>query len=191
MLKMKKLFDKKVFKIIKIILNIIIYVLCLLFLLVVCLQRFSDNKIAFFNYRMFTVASGSMEPQYNIGDVLIAKKKKAEDIKVGDSVSYLSSSGNFKNKVITHKVISIEIDENGKYLFHTKGIANLVEDPVVYYDQLYGVIIYKASILSFMYKIISTKYGLFLFIIIPLFYIIGSEILSIMLEKEEKRRNIQ
>lgn len=191
MLKMKKLFDKKVFKIIKIILNIIIYVLCLLFLLVVCLQRFSDNKIAFFNYRMFTVASGSMEPQYNIGDVLIAKKKKAEDIKVGDSVSYLGSSGNFKNKVITHKVISIEIDENGKYLFHTKGIANLVEDPVVYYDQLYGVIIYKASILSFMYKIISTKYGLFLFIIIPLFYIIGSEILSIMLEKEEKRRNIQ
>lgn len=190
MLKMKKLFDKKVFKIIKIILNIIIYVLCLLFLLVVCLQRFSDNKIAFFNYRMFTVASGSMEPQYNIGDVLIAKKKKAEDIKVGDSVSYLGSSGNFKNKVITHKVISIEIDENGKYLFHTKGIANLVEDPVVYYDQLYGVIIYKASILSFMYKIISTKYGLFLFIIIPLFYIIGSEILSIMLEKEEKRRNI-
>ena len=191
MLKMKKLFDKKVFKIIKTILNIIIYVLCLLFLLVVCLQRFSDNKIAFFNYRMFTVASGSMEPQYNIGDVLIAKKKKAEDIKVGDSVSYLGSSGNFKNKVITHKVISIEIDENGKYLFHTKGIANLVEDPVVYYDQLYGVIIYKASILSFMYKIISTKYGLFLFIIIPLFYIIGSEILSIMLEKEEKRRNIQ
>ena len=66
----------------------------------------------------------------------------------------------------------------------------MVEDPVVYYDQLYGVIIYKASILSFMYKIISTKYGLFLFIIIPLFYIIGSEILSIMLEKEEKRRNI-
>lgn len=191
MLKMKKLFDKKVFKIIKTILNIIIYVLCLLFLLVVCLQRFSDNKIAFFNYRMFTVASGSMEPQYNIGDVLIAKKKKAEDIKVGDSVSYLGSSGNFENKVITHKVISIEIDENGKYLFHTKGIANLVEDPVVYYDQLYGVIIYKASILSFMYKIISTKYGLFLFIIIPLFYIIGSEILSIMLEKEEKRRNIQ
>ena len=191
MLKMKKLFDKKAFKIIKTILNIIIYVLCLLFLLVVCLQRFSDNKIAFFNYRMFTVASGSMEPQYNIGDVLIAKKKKAEDIKVGDSVSYLGSSGNFENKVITHKVISIEIDENGKYLFHTKGIANLVEDPVVYYDQLYGVIIYKASILSFMYKIISTKYGLFLFIIIPLFYIIGSEILSIMLEKEEKRRNIQ
>ena len=100
---MKKLRESKIYKIIKTILNVIITV-CFLFLIVVCLQRFSNNKISLFNYRMFTVASGSMEPEYNIGDVLIAKKKDADKIKVGDTISYLGEKGGFKDKVITHRV---------------------------------------------------------------------------------------
>ena len=75
---MKKLRENKVYKIIKTIFNVIVFTMCFLFLVVVCLQRFSNNKISLFNYRMFTVASGSMEPEYNIGDVLIAKKKDAD-----------------------------------------------------------------------------------------------------------------
>ena len=180
---MKKHFGK-----IKIILNILISIMVISFLLVVCLQRFSNNEISFFNFRMFTVASGSMAPQYNVGDILIAKETKPEDVKVGDSVTYLGTHGSFANKVVTHEVTSIE-KKNGEYIFHTKGIANLVEDPPVYEEQLYGVIVYRPIILSFVYKIVSTKFGLFLFVIIPIFYIIGSEILISMLEREEKRRN--
>ena len=56
------------------------------FILSVCLQRFSNNKLSILNYRMFTVISGSMEPLYKIGDVLIAKEVKPEDIKVGDKI---------------------------------------------------------------------------------------------------------
>ena len=67
----------------------------------------------------------------------------------------------------------------------------MIEDPIVYEDQLYGKVIYKSVILSFIYKIISTNIGLFLFIVIPILYIIGSEILSVMLEKEERRRKIK
>ena len=59
---MKKLRENKVYKIIKTIFNVIVFTMCFLFLVVVCLQRFSNNKISLFNYRMFTVASGSMEP---------------------------------------------------------------------------------------------------------------------------------
>lgn len=61
------------------------------FIVVVCLQRFSDNKISFFNYRMFTVISGSMKPKYDIGDVLISKKEDPSKIKVGDTISYLGT----------------------------------------------------------------------------------------------------
>ena len=35
---------------------------------------------------MFTVVSGSMEPKYKIGDVLIAKEKDPSKIKVGDAI---------------------------------------------------------------------------------------------------------
>lgn len=188
---MKKLRESRVFKIVRGVINILLVMFCLLFVLVVCLQRFSNNELSFFNYRMFTVVTGSMEPRYNIGDVLIAKKVDAEDIKIGDSISYLGKKGGFNGMIITHEVIDIEKDSSGNYIYHTKGLSNIVEDPVVEYSQVYGKIIYKSKILSFIYSIVSSKYGIFIFIIIPLFYIVGSEILSFMLDKEEKRRNKQ
>lgn len=179
---------KKILKIFKTIVDVLITVLVLAFVMVVCLQRFSNNEISLFSYRMFTVVSGSMEPEYNIGDVLISKETKPSDIKVGDDVSYLGNSGTFNGKVVTHRVIKIEKDIEGKYVFHTKGIANLVADPLVHESQLYGVVVRKAEILSFVYKIVATKNGMFLFIGIPILYIIGSEMISFMLEREEKRR---
>ena len=186
---MKTLKAKKAFKILKIVFEVIIFFALVGFILSVCLQRFSNNKLSIFNYRMFTVISGSMEPKYKIGDVLIAKEINPKDIKVGDTVSYLGTSGSFKDKVITHQVTRIET-VNGKYYFHTKGLANLVEDPPVSEDQLYGKVIYKCFIISLVYKIVSTNIGFYLFIIVPIIYIISSEIISTLLNKEDKKRNI-
>lgn len=179
---------KKAFKIIKYIVNTLITVFVVLFLLMVCLQRFSNNEVSFFNYRLFTVASGSMAPQYNVGDVLIAKETAAEDIRVGDSLTYLGNTGTFTGKVVTHEVTRIEKTDDGQFIFHTKGKANLIEDPPVYENQVYGVIVWNPKILSFIYKIVGTQYGLFIFVVLPIFYVIGSEMLTAMLENEEKRR---
>ena len=181
--------NKKIFNIIKKILTVLVVIFVLLFLLVVCLQKFSDNKISFLNFRLFTVVSGSMVPRYNIGDVLVAKEVEPSKIKVGDDISYLGETGSFKGKIVTHEVVDIEQDEDGKYIFHTKGLANIVEDPIVYEHQLYGVIIHKMIILSLIYKILATPIGLFALVIIPVLYIIGSEMLSFMLAKEEERRS--
>jgi signal peptidase len=181
---------KKIGKVLKTIFNIVVTVFVVMFLLVVCLQRFSNNQITFLGYRMFSVASSSMAPDYQVGDVLIVKITDPEDIKVGDSVTYYGKVGSFANKVITHQVIKIDKDVDGNRIFHTKGISNLVEDPLVYEDQIYGVVKLKSEILSFIYKLINTKYGMFLLIIVPIFYIIGSEMLTFMLESEEKHRGI-
>ena len=179
---------KKIGKIIKTLFNIVVTIFVVMFLLVVCLQRFSNNQITFLGYRMFSVASSSMAPDYQIGDVLIVKITEPEDIKVGDSVTYYGKVGSFANKVITHQVIKIETNVDGKRVFHTKGISNLVEDPLVYEEQIYGVVQFKAELLSFIYKVVNTKYGMFILVILPIFYIIGSEMLAFMLENEEKRR---
>lgn len=175
--------------ILKKILNFVIATIFISFLVVVCLQRFSGNKISFFNYRMFVVASGSMKPKYDIGDVLISKEVKASEIKVGDVISYLGQKGELADKVITHEVVSIEKDKAGNYLFHAKGKTNVIEDPIIYENQIFGVVKHKMFILSIIYKIIGTRIGFFLLVIIPILYIIGSEIIITLLEKEEKRRN--
>ena len=185
---MEKIKNNKFFKIGSIVFKVIIFIVMILFILSVCLHRFSNNKLSIFNYRMFTVISGSMEPKYKIGDVLLAKEIAPEKIKVGDTISYLGNVNSFKDKVVTHQVVGIDkID--GKYYFHTKGLANLVEDPLVSADQLYGKVIYKSVIISLIYKIVSTNVGFYLFIIIPILYIISSEIISTLLDKEEKKRN--
>lgn len=179
---------KKVLRILKKILNVFVTIFVIFFLLIVLLQRFSDNKISFFDFRLFTVITGSMEPKYNVGDVLVAKAIDVNEIKIGDTISYLGSSGSFKNKVVTHEVVDIEKDVDGKYIFHTQGINNLIEDPIVYEDQLYGKVIYKTVILSFIYKVISTNIGMFIFVVIPILYIVSSELLTFMLEKADKKR---
>lgn len=184
---MKKML-KNIFKIIKGVINLIIVLLVISFLLIVCLQRFTNNKISFFDYRMFTVVTGSMEPKYNIGDILIAKETDPSEIKIGDSISYLAKSDEIRGNVVTHEVVNITKDENGRYLFHSKGLTNLIEDPVVHEEQLFGVVVYKTKLLSFVKKIVSTDIGMILFIIIPILYIIVSEMVAFLIEKEEKRK---
>ena len=186
---MKKETFKKILRIIKTVLNVVIGIFIALFLLVVCLQRFTDNNLSLFGFRMFTVLTGSMEPKYNVGDVLFSKSIDPDEIQVGDAISYLGKSGDVKDKVVTHEVIEIENDENGEKIFHTKGIANIIEDPIVHADQIYGKVIHKSTILSFISKTIRTPVGLIVLIIIPVFYIIGSEMLTGLLSREEKRRN--
>lgn len=184
-----KIRENKVFKISMKIVRFIAFILLMGFVIVVCMQRFSNNRMSFFNYRMFTVISGSMEPKYNIGDVLISKNVDPSTIRVGDPISYIGTKGDLRDKVITHEVTEVKKDENGKYVFRAKGIKNIVEDPEdVLEEQLLGVVVYRSIILSFLYRIISTSVGFYILIIIPLMYIIGYEIINVMLKKEEKRR---
>ena len=86
---MKK--GKKILKIISIILKTIIGIALAAFILVVCLQRFSDNKLSLFNHRLFSVVSQSMVPVYDIGDVILVKQRDENKIKVGDDVLYNAS----------------------------------------------------------------------------------------------------
>lgn len=182
---------RKIFKLISKILKVILTIFAVGFLCIVLLQRVSDNKLSFFNYRMFTVVSGSMYPKYKIGDVLVAKDIDAEDIKIGDAVSYLGTTGDVKGKVITHEVKEIEIGEDGKYSFTTQGLTNIIEDPIVHEDQLYGKVVYKVFTLSLIYKIIRTNIGFFICIVLPLMFIIISEIILTLLEKENKKRGLE
>ncbi len=185
---MAGILNSKIYKVISMIIKVVIVIMILAFVLMTFLQRFSDNKIAFLDFRMFTVVSGSMEPKYMVRDVLLAKEVEPSEIKVGDTVSYLGKAGEFEGKTVTHEVIHIEQDDSGKYYFKTKGIANIVEDPLISEDQMYGKVIRKMALLSFVSGIIGTSVGFYLFIIIPVAFIIVSEVFTHLLEKEARRR---
>ena len=174
-------------KALKIIGNIIYYILLalvILILAVVILQRVSKNNASIGGIRIFNIVTESMFPEYQIGDVLISKKIEPSKIKVGDDLVYLGTEQGFAGRVVTHRVVDIE-ESDGKYRFHTKGLANEVEDPVVQENQIYGIVIYKTYILSFITKIINNIYGFYFLIFIPLTTLIIVKFVKIRNEKEK------
>lgn len=175
----KKQKKNKTIKTLGKIIYILFFILVVLMLIVVILQRTTNNSVSLGGFRLFTIATGSMEPEYNVGDVLIAKEIAPEEIKVGDNIAYRGEVKALKGKVITHQVIAIKKEEDGKYRLITKGISNTEEDPEISEEQVYGKIIYKVKTLSYIGKLISNIYVFYFFIFIPIALIIFRQIKNI------------
>lgn len=180
----KKNNKKVLFNRISIIVEWIISILLILLIILTAFQRFS-NQGNFFGYRIYTVASGSMIPIYDIGDTLLIKDTGITDLKVGDAVTYIGEADGLDGLIITHQIQKIEVGEDGKLYFHTKGIANNVEDPIVEEDQVLGKVVYKFIILSIFGKITTNMIALLLFITIPVALLIAIEIIKIVYKKED------
>ena len=129
-------------------------VFLLIVLSLVVIQKFTHNKIAIGNIYVFHVASGSMAPGYEVGDIILTRKIPAKELKVGDAVTYLGKESNLKGMTITHEIVK-KREENGKYYFVTKGIANEVEDPEISEDDIYGKVIYKTIIFSLVGRLMN------------------------------------
>lgn len=156
-----------VFEIISTIVKIICAILLVLLIAVVGLQRFSNNQKTILGFRVFNVATGSMVPTYKVGDIIIVKEVDTNDLNVNDPITYIGKEGDFTGKVVTHRIVNIEETEEGK-VFHTKGDANDIEDPVIKADQIYGKVVYKSIIISILAKLMNNLTAFYIVVFIPL-----------------------
>ena len=171
----KKLDISKIFKVLWNIFSKIITILILFVSIIIVVQKVTNNKESFLGYRIFRVQTGSMIPKYNIGDVILVKEKDIDKIKVGNDVTYKGESGSVKGLLVTHRVIDIE-EVEGKKVFHTKGIANNLEDPIVYENQINGVVQTKLYILSLICLLLNNKYVFYFCGVLPLTIYVGFRI---------------
>lgn len=188
--KLKKIKENKVLKFIGNAIYTLMFVLVALILVVVIMQRVTDNNITVGGIRMFSVATGSMVPVYEVGDILISREVEAEKIKVGDDLVYVGKEGTFKNKVVTHRVNSIEKQEDGNYKIITQGIANNAEDPEIDQTQVLGKVMFKMHILSFLGKLVRNIYGIYILLFIPVGILIYRNIKNLInIGKEDQNNN--
>ncbi len=133
------------------------------------------------SFGLYTIISPSMEPNLNIYDVIVnVKVKKPEDIKVGDVITFISTSTISKGFTITHRVYSITNDENG-YQFQTKGDNNEVPDSAtVRFENIIGKVIFKIPQLGRLQSILTTRWGWLILVVIPAFLIILFDILKLI-----------
>jgi signal peptidase len=88
----------------------------------VCIIWFS---VGLFPLKPALIASGSMRPYMEVGDVAVMADFTEDNIQVGDVIQIRRT----ENENIIHRVIEIQETENGR-VFVTKGDAN--EDPDIY-----------------------------------------------------------
>lgn len=182
----EKIKNNKVLRILAMIIKAIVSFFIIIVVSIIFIQRISDNKLTLGGYSIYTIITESMVPKYNVGDMVIAKKIPITELKVNDDIVYLGNKNDFAGKIVTHQIIEIEKKGNELY-FHTKGIANMIEDPLVEENQILGKVIMKGTILSLISKIVNNPYGFYFVIFVPFAILLVIEIIDFIEEKKERK----
>ncbi|MBR0508511.1 MAG: signal peptidase I [Clostridia bacterium] len=102
----------------------------------------------------YAVQTASMEPTYPVGSIIYVKNVAANDVKVGDAITYTLNS---EGLLATHRVTKID---TGRQLFYTHGDAvEGVEDTPVPFGALVGIPKFSIPKLGFLAQYVATKQG--------------------------------
>lgn len=187
---MKKLLENKTFQIIYTIIKIFVVAMLSIYLLFVIVQRFTNNS-SILGYRVFTIATGSMEPVYNINDVILVKDTDPSTLKKGDDIAYLGNRDAVKGLIVTHRIIRIETFSDGKVHYTLKGVNNKYEDPSITEDQILGKVVGKLPVVNFINHVVKNIYGFFFLVFCPLVLVIFLEIADIIIDMKLEKNEIR
>lgn len=152
---------------------VVITVLCAVFLM--------GSRIL--GFQCYTVISGSMEPEYKVGDLLYVKEVDPNSIKVGDPITFIL---NEDLVVATHRVINIDANNQR---FYTKGDANEIADSEpVHFNNVIGVPQFKIAKLGYVADFVQHPPGMYITIGIGAALIL-LVFLPDMLGKKKEREN--
>ena len=175
----------KIFKKITSIISAIIFIICLLLLGLVMVTPKGENGSGTVNiagYSIMTVLTGSMEPEYQVGDIVVIKYTDADELKVKDVITFISSDKELNGQPITHRIINIT-EENGQKKFETKGDNNEIADgTLVTSDKILGKVQFKIPFVGKVINFMQTnRYAFFLIVILPMLVIMAFEVKDIIL----------
>lgn len=154
----------RVFRVIRsVFLTVAIFALCAVMVHTI-ITRISGKTPSVFGYSVFRVSSGSMKPELEIGDVILVKECDPMTVREGDIVTYNGTQNEMAGKLVTHRVIKAPFQKDGVYYINTKGDANALPDPDVRVDEVFGKVQQKLAVLTFIYNIFVTPWGLLIII---------------------------
>ena len=90
----------------------------------------------YFRYYAIAVATGSMTPKIQVGDVVIVDQEtKYQNLKIGEVIAY-----KYDNVIVVHRIVEI-IVVGDDYYFYTKGDANNAKDNyIIYPNTIVGLV---------------------------------------------------
>lgn len=129
-----------------------------------------------FGRSLLTVVTGSMEPSLHTGDYIYVKKVPADELEVGDVITFRSEESDVSGKLVTHRII--EITPEGDFI--TKGDANTIADSKrIRQDQIIGKYTGKAKFFKWINSFADRRKLLLILVIIPMTLIALYEVRTI------------
>jgi len=142
-------------------------------------------------YNAYVVLTGSMIPEIDPMDVVVTKKRTAEELEVGDIITFLSSDSRMSGIIVTHRIKNKYYDSStGKYTFQTKGDANNTPDFALAQDyNVIGEVIFKIPKVGYIQEVLASKGGLIIFIFIPCMAVLSYDIVKLIKNISKKKKS--
>jgi signal peptidase len=126
-------------------------------------------------HRLETVRSGSMQPTYSVGSMLVVRSVDPADVRIGTPLSFVrADDGNIE----THRVIAVLRDKNG-LAFRTKGDANRIADPdPVPASAVRGSVMWAVPRVGELMLWLAWPRGFLLLVVAPLLMLVLAELVT-------------
>jgi len=165
----------------------VLYWIAIVFVVISSVFVFLSKEDTNSKYKIFTVQSGSMEPEIKTGSIIVIREE--EEYLKNDIVTIRVPNG--EGETYTHRIS--EVTNEGKLI--TKGDANDSADPeTISQEDIIGKLLFKIPLLGYLGAFLKTQIGFIFLIIIPSVLIISTEIGAVKKELEiliKKRKNKQ
>lgn len=114
--------------------------------------------VRLFGFQVFSVLSGSMEPEYHVGSLIYVKEVDYHELKSGDVITFMLS----EDLVATHRIVDVFPDQDDPTVlrYQTKGDANEAADgTLVHYKNVIGTPVFTIPYLGYVADFIQKPPG--------------------------------
>lgn len=156
---------RKVFRIIKNTICITVIVILSFMLISFLIVRVSGGTPNVFGYSIQRVVSGSMEPELQVGEIILSKTvDNPDEVTQGDIITFKGGESFGFNNVTHRVVVTPHMVDNGEYMLMTKGDANDNVDPEINFSAVQSKFISKLDLLKAFFEFFLSPWGLIIFI---------------------------
>ena len=177
---------KKIFNVLDKILTFFLIISSLVaIMMVIHITKVPDKIPSFFGYKVLQVMSGSMDDVFSVGDVILIKETRQEEIKKGDIITFK------KENIITHRIIEMNKTNDTMY-YTTKGDNNNTNDAEkVKYEEIEGKYITKFVNVGHLISFLNATEGFIVLVSLPIIVIIFTIFLELRNKDKKSKRRIR
>lgn len=150
-------------------------------LILVFINNFTGKENSVFGYRLVYILTDSMSPELQQGTTILTKECTADELKLGDYVTFVAASGLLEGHNVTHEVVALPYydSDDEKWYISTRGIKEgaPLDDPVPV-ENVQAKFIRKLPVITFIVTLIKNPWGYALLIAVPLVLMLVFQIIK-------------